>query len=331
MRSEFIFAAVLGVVQIGCDFLQGGTYIGSADADAPPIDGGSVPTDGAPLIDSAPDAWVASDCGGVGNVCSMMSCGPAGQCQAGLDVCVPLAGPRGFPGQSQQTPYCIAATCMTYAQASCFCLGPAGAQFDSCALGPQGVVGICGSEGSSCANRGCCAGLKCVKDSPTTGTCYRACSTGTDCSSGCCTDLKSTGDMECAPATACQTPCTPQGSSCDGTSHCCNGTCVTGSTVADFVGCRPSCFNNSDCFSGCCQAFANSGGGFCVDARHCGCAAVGSDCSGGVACCPGSSCGVYDGGTATCYQNCNGAGDCDAGCCTTHLANVTYGICAPCR
>jgi hypothetical protein len=91
---------------------------------------------------------------------------------------------------------------------------------------------------------------------------------------------------------------------------------------------------NADCFSGCCQPFSNASGGFCVDARYCGCTAVGADCSLTQNCCPGSTCGSYSEGGAqyTCYQNCVGAGDCDGGCCSTHLPNKNYGICAPaCR
>src|SRR5215472_10415272 len=196
MRAELIIAAMLGALEVGCSDLWW-----KADGTFPPMDAGdasdpSLPRDGAPPISSAPDAWAASNCQGVGNLCSM-NCGPAGQCQLGTDVCVPMAGPTGFPGQSAQTPYCLAATCMTFEQASCFCSGAAGAEFTDCALGPPAVVGLCGTEGSSCSSRPCCGGLKCIKDSPTSGTCYKPCQTGANCSTNCCTDLKSTGDLEC--------------------------------------------------------------------------------------------------------------------------------------
>src|SRR4029077_4760662 len=137
--------------------------------------------------------------------------------------------------------------------------------FSACALGPRGVVGLCGSEGTTCGNRPCCSGLQCVKDSPTSGTCYTACDAGTQCDSGCCTDLKSSGDLECAPATACQAPCTPQGQACSDATRCCNGTCVSSTANPEFLGSRPSCTSNADCLTGCCQQFSNASGGFCVD------------------------------------------------------------------
>jgi hypothetical protein len=329
MRAKFILAATLGILEVGCDLWKAdGSFVPMDSADAAP--GANLPSDGGPPIQSAPDAWIASNCGGVGNLCSM-NCDPAGQCQIGLDVCVPMAGPKGFPGQSPQTPYCLAATCMTYEQASCFCKGAAGSQFSDCALGPPAVVGLCGTEGTSCSNRPCCGGLKCVKDTPSSGTCYKTCQTGADCSSNCCTDLKSTGDLECAPATACTSACAQQGSACTNSIQCCNGTCVTSTTNPDFAGCRPSCTTNSDCFSNCCRMFSNASGGFCVDARYCNCTPVGADCTNTQNCCAGSTCGAVNGGGTqfTCLQNCMGASDCDGGCCSTYIAGTNHGTCSP--
>jgi hypothetical protein len=329
MRLVFIFAVLVGALETGCDGLWWGA---DGTPGRPPDDASSeagLPGDGGPPISSAPDAWVASDCNGVGNLCSM-NCGPAGQCQTGLNVCVPMTGPKGPPTLSAQTPYCLAATCMTYAQASCFCSGAAGSQFSVCAMGPPAVVGLCGTEGGSCSNRPCCGGLSCVKDSPTTGTCYKTCNTASDCDTGCCTDLKATGDKECAPNTACQTPCVAQGASCNDQTRCCNGTCVSSTTNPDFVGCRPSCSSNADCFSGCCRQFSNSSGGFCVDARYCNCTPAGGDCTLTQQCCSGSYCGSNgEAGTQfVCYQTCMGVADCDGGCCSTHLPGKNYGICA---
>jgi len=329
MRAEFVLAAILGGLGVGCNDLiwmaDGTVHVpdDAAPATASPSDGGSP-------ISTAPDVWVpTSDCGGVGNLCSM-NCGTAGQCQAGLDVCVPAPGPHGYPGQSVQTPYCLAATCMTYEQASCFCKGAAGAQFTACGLGPGAVVGLCGTEGTSCANKACCGGLKCVMDSPDSGTCYTSCQTNNDCSTGCCTDLKSTGDLECAPASACQSPCTPTGGACGGSAHCCTGTCVTSTTNPDFMGCRPTCSTNADCLSNCCQPFSNSSGGFCVDASYCGCTPTGGDCTHNNSCCAGNTCGMVGSNSSQfiCYKNCMGALDCDGGCCTTNLPSKNYGLCA---
>jgi hypothetical protein len=326
MRAEYIFAAVVGVVGVGCDLLNAnGTPAPTAWPDAAPASGTA--WDGGILIANPPMSWDASNCSGVGNLCSA-GCGSAGQCQVGLNVCVPMSGKNGFPPPSQETPYCLAATCMTYEQASCFCSGAAGQQFSLCPLGPPGVLGVCGSEGKTCGT--CCKGLQCVKDSPTSGTCYTACDAGTQCDSGCCTDLKSTGDLECAPATACQTPCTQQGQACSDATRCCNGTCVSSTPNPEFLGCRPSCTSNADCLTGCCQPFSNASGGFCVDAHYCMCTPVGGDCTFTQNCCAGSSCGASgDAGQYVCYKNCMGANDCDGGCCTTYLPGKHYGTCAP--
>jgi hypothetical protein len=334
--AGIVAAAVTGTLTTGCDYFGIGNQpppgARPGHADASVHDAGSM-NDGGPLISSAPPAWQPANCGGVGNLCAA-GCTPAGECVTTQNVCVPMAGPSGFPGPSMKTPYCMALTCMTFEQASCFCSGPAGALFPECALGPAAVVGLCGSEGASCASRGCCGSLKCIKDSPTSGACYRTCSTNADCGGGnaaCCVDLKGTGDRECAPLSACANPCTTQGGSCTDTRRCCTGTCVTGSTNVDFLGCRPSCTTNTDCLSGCCQRFSNSSGGFCVDARYCSCAAAGAECT-YIACCAGSSCGSFQpdgGGPFHCTPNCMSSVDCDGGCCSANYPGKTYGGCAP--
>jgi hypothetical protein len=195
---------------------------------------------------------------------------------------------------------------------------------------PDGGVGLCGHEGDMCLATACCGGLRCVMDSPNSGMCYRPCAANTDCGSGCCTDLKGTGDLECAPASACANPCTKQGATCTSSTHCCTGQCVTGTTNVDFNGCRPSCATNSDCLTGCCQHFSNAVNGFCVDAQYCACAPTGADCS-SLGCCSGTCAATQLDGAPPfyCHVNCLGALDCDGGCCSNHLPAKTYGICLP--
>jgi hypothetical protein len=180
----------------------------------------------------------------------------------------------------------------------------------------------------------CCGGLglKCIKDSPKTGTCFRACAGNTDCGdAGCCTDLRNTGDLECAPLSACQSPCIKTGGACTADpGKCCHGVCVTG-TNPDFLGCRPPCTTNDDCFTGCCQLFTNSTNGFCADARYCSCTPVGGDCS-QINCCGGSTCVTFqpDGGPPlACYKDCTQGPDCDSGCCSGNIVGKNYGSCVP--
>jgi hypothetical protein len=59
----------------------------------------------------------------------------------------------------------------------------------------------------------------------------------------------------------------------------------------DYAGCRYNCTTDEDCDSGCCQPFANSNNGFCVDALYFSCAAIGEPCGMGPPyCCEGSHC-----------------------------------------
>jgi hypothetical protein len=200
-------------------------------------------------VGSVPNKWAPpADCGGVGNLC--WDCGPAGACQLIGGVCVPA--PNGPPtNRNADTPYCIARVCMTYDQASCFCTGKAGAQYAVC-KSPAAAAGLCAFEGASCASAQCCSGLVCLQDS-SGSTCYQSCTSASDCSTGCCTDLKQTGQMECAPASACQNPCVKYGGACAQQSDCCSGWCLT--INADGGGpfnCYPTCTGPADCDAGCC-------------------------------------------------------------------------------
>jgi hypothetical protein len=202
-------------------------------------------------VTSVPDHWAApANCGGIGNLC--WDCGPAGVCQLLGGVCVPA--PNGPPtNRNADTPYCIARVCMTYEQASCFCTGKAGAAYPACQSGPAAVAGLCADEGASCASEPCCTGLTCLQDPIAGSTCYRKCAQASDCTTGCCTDLKQTGQLECAPASACQNPCVKYGGMCAQQSDCCNGWCLTiNADGGPPYTCYPSCTGASDCDGGCC-------------------------------------------------------------------------------
>jgi hypothetical protein len=326
-RAGWTIALLAGLGAVACGSKGASTGSGGRDAaaDGPSGAGGAgggSGSDGAaePVPLTVPADWSRpADCMAVGNLCSE-GCSASTECQLFGDVCIPLAGPSGFPGYSNDTPYCLAYTCLTYAQASCFCTGSAATVFPACKYGPPAVAGLCAPEGAACVNDACCAGLACIKDTPT-GTCLRRCSKAADCDTGCCTDLKDTGDLECAPASACQTPCTKKAGACTDDSACCNGTCVTGTTNPDFLGCRQGCAQNGDCNTGCCQLFNNATTGFCTTPGYCGC---------GAGCAANSTCLTFDGQNFACYQNCMHDADCPSGCCSQPIAGKTYGSCVSC-
>ncbi|HEY7372119.1 MAG TPA: hypothetical protein VIF57_08180 [Polyangia bacterium] len=317
--SSLLLTALAGA---GCgDKGGGGAGPGSGDAGVldlaldVEVDLGS---DVAVVITSVPADWSRpADCHGVGELCDGLGCGDGGMCQLLGSVCTPLVDINNPPGFSVDTPYCLAYVCMTYDQASCFCTGPAAAQYPLCNSGPAGVAGLCVGEGSACDETACCNGLGCIALSPTNKACYRRCAAGGDCDTGCCTDWRDTGDQLCAAQTACAAPCTKRGQTCASNADCCNGVCVMDANP-DWNGCRPGCTTNADCDTGCCTLFANSTTGFCTDAGYCGC---------GAACAAGSSCTTFDNRTYACRPDCTDAADCASQCCSGDIPGADHGVC----
>jgi hypothetical protein len=323
MRIAGVVTVMLGLTGFACTKESGSSAVapmqGESGADSGITSDGGMETGRPPI--TVPDTWMRpADCHGVGNLCSMGCNGSV--CQLVGDVCIPPWGPGGFPGWSPETPYCMAFTCMTYEEASCFCTGAAAAQFPSCKSGPAAVAGLCAGEQSGCVNGACCKGLNCVNVSPNVAICYQTCTTNADCDTGCCTDLKDTGDLECAPMSACQNACVKRGSACTEQTTCCNGTCVTGTTDPNWLGCRPTCSANVDCDTACCEPFAGGGGGFCVDPKYCGCGGIDKTCL------EGSTCVTFDmGASFTCAKNCKMKSDCPSMCCTLPFPDKDYGSC----
>jgi hypothetical protein len=250
----------------------------------------------------------------VGQTCDL-GCSPGAICQLDGYVCIPK--PADSNNLPADTPYCLAYSCMTYEQASCFCTGPAGAMYPSCKYGPAAVAGLCAGEESSCGDKACCNGLDCISLSPTTKVCYDKCGGNADCDTNCCTDRRDTGDLVCAPLTSCQTPCKKRGQACASYKDCCNGVCVMDANP-DWNGCRPGCTTNADCDTGCCQLFANSSDGFCTDPSYCGC---------GAGCPAGSSCTTFDGKTLSCRKDCTDDDQCSSVCCSGNITGTNHGVC----
>jgi hypothetical protein len=305
---------------------NGGSSGGGAGAGGAPIEG--------PAIDSAPAEWARpADCGGIGDLCVALGCGARSTCQLIGDVCIPAfaAGSSALPSKSADHPYCAAFTCMTFEEASCFCTGPAGDTQPACSS-PEALAGLCVGPGSDCSEEACCDGLSCVSDGYSGRVCEQTCASGDECETGCCTDLRDTGDMICAEQSACDNPCKKRGEACMGseTSNggCCRGSCVE-STNSDFAGCRPTCNVNEDCDTGCCQLFDQSTYGFCADARYCVCGQMDAACGGmNAQCCDGFECVGASVETLACHEVCTGPADCATHCCAP-VNGADYMVCEP--
>jgi hypothetical protein len=280
-----------------------------------------------PAISSAPAAWQRpAECGGIGDTCpnGIFDCGASSSCQLEGYVCIPsIQGTTSMPGKSAERPYCAAYTCMTFEEASCFCTGKAAASVRGCAS-PTQLAGLCVGQGSGCtATTTCCPGLSCVNAIGTNKQCEQKCTSNADCQTGCCTDLRDTGDMICSPASACAKLCKKTGEVCDpGSSstpnNCCQGDCVI-SQDPYHAGCRQACTKNSDCVkTGCCTMYANSTRGFCVDSLFCTCGAEGAACGqlNTPECCDGTYCaGSTAENSYKCLKACKTDDDCSSHCC----------------
>jgi hypothetical protein len=168
-----------------------------------------------------------------------------------------------------------------------------------------------------------------VKENRDQAVCYQPCQGADDCETGCCTDLKDTGDMVCAPAAACENPCLTEGETCTDSSQCCRGSCHQRPEIPEWDGCRAYCYEASECESGCCVPFSNSDRGYCADAAWCQCGVEGSECGPTKpACCENYTCaGDADVDTVFfCHQNCTVHSECASGCCAP-LTGETHGAC----
>jgi hypothetical protein len=198
--------------------------------------------------------------------------------------------------------------------------------------GVDGAGGACAADGESCANGACCDGLECLSLNDGALLCHAPCSAGTDCSSGCCVDVRVSGAAArqlCGEATICfPDGCEPEGESCGSDAPCCAGlACVIGAG-AGRDGCRVRCQQNEDCDSGCCTPFSGGEGGFCDDAIYCTCIDAGDACSGdGRSCCDGSRCARFGEDPFACLTTCESDEDCEGNCCSPVRGGAS--VCAP--
>lgn len=275
-----------------------------------------------------------AECGSLGEPCQAGGCEGDAICNYDISVCAP---PRLNPLNNfgcdndcpREYPYCLHYACMTLEEASCFCTGSLGSQDEKCSGGPAYALDMCEGEGASCSqDSDCCGMYSCTEISPGTSRCYQACFGPEECETACCTDYHDIGTAICAPVEECENPCKKQGEVCEDRSECCQGTCVTGTDNPDWLGCRPSCNQDEDCFTGCCQLYSNATYGFCVVAKYCGCGAEGVLCGPyEPACCDGLECTSTDvEGEYTCKPRCQEDTDCASNCCVP-ITGTDFSVC----
>lgn len=177
------------------------------------------------------------------------------------------------------------------------CLALAGTTAKVCT--PSGVCDGCLTAGTACDGSGdCCQGTLCVDDPASGPVCAAFCTSGSDCSSGCCVGLASRPESVCVDASNCQAQCAEVLDFCGtGEPPCCSGlVCVD--FQKDGVRCARTCSAGSDCVgSGCCVGLADGttnvcaptddlcgggGGNACDDCIHA--------CQGTPGCCTGTGC-----------------------------------------
>jgi hypothetical protein len=197
--------------------------------------------------------------------------------------------------------------------------------------GGTGGAGSCAKFDESCAKKSCCEEMVCLRESTGVATCADPCTKNSECDTGCCTDLKDTGDLVCASKAACDNPCGKEGESCEDETECCQGVCVINTTNPDYAGCRRFCKKSGDCESGCCRLFADSDQGFCTAARYCSCGKLNAKCGKNEPeCCDPAltlCATIGESEEMSCRTKCKEDNDCASKCCSLPFQGEEYGVC----
>ena len=133
----------------------------------------------------------------------------------------------------------------------------------------------CDPVGTACsATANCCQsgtglgaeGALCISND---NLCHAACSTNSECQSGCCALVEGKALGVCAAATECAPTCAGPGAGCTVPADCCQtGTNVPyGATcLSEDYTCHDVCYASSDCASGCCIQLQGLSYGACGSA-----------------------------------------------------------------
>lgn len=222
----------------------------------------------APLASDAPTQGPTTDA-------AQATChGENGACGTSDDVC--CDGYTCGTTHLIQTPHCMK-LCTQHTECTTGCCTGLGDSGITACL-PQVFCPdlFCGALDQGCGtDTPCCDGLACAilgTASASTGVCKQVCTQHTECSTGCCAPLGSSGVSVCLPQSYCPSVyCLTEDRSCRDAGPCCEGlVCVLFETEPPTSTCRPICKQHADCPTGCCVPLGPDHPSACLDKTYCG-------------------------------------------------------------
>jgi len=128
---------------------------------------------------------------------------------------------------------------------------------------------VCTSTPNACCSGFC---ISSASDPSEPAICSAACTTGSECESGCCAPINSNQSV-CSGIGFCANTCKAPGDSCTLPEDCCTDNGVPQQCVGVTGGastCASECTSNADCVSGCCTPLTNLGVSVCAAVQFCG-------------------------------------------------------------
>jgi hypothetical protein len=189
------------------------------------------------------------------------------------------------------------------------------------------VTPVCQVEGGPC-NTGsdyCCDGFTCGATSLQSGYyCMKNCVAHGECSTGCCAPLGDSGITVCLDQVFCPSIfCHKAEEPCLDGLPCCEGlACAVFGTTTQTSACKPRCTDHAECATGCCAPLGDSGIKVCLGQSYCPsvfCLAEDEPCQGGLPCCDGLVCAVFETSppSSACKPICEENADCESECCVS--------------
>jgi hypothetical protein len=189
--------------------------------------------------------------------------------------------------------------------------------------------GLCGIVGEYC-----CPGFTCGSTNlNSVFHCLKNCVAPTECTTGCCAPLGTSGTTVCLPQAFCPSLfCRAEEQTCQGELACCEGlACAILGTTTKTSACKKICTQHDECATGCCSLLGTSGIKVCLPQSYCPsvfCRVAEQTCQGENPCCDGLTCAIFPAtsttpATSACKKICKENIDCPTDCC------VSLGVDAP--
>jgi hypothetical protein len=189
------------------------------------------------------------------------------------------------------------------------------------------VAAACHSEDGLCntATDYCCAGFTCGSTSlEPSYHCMKNCAAHAECATGCCAPLGDSAITVCLDQAFCPSIfCQKEEEACLDGLPCCEGmACAVFGTTTQTSACKPLCTEHEECATGCCAPLGNTGTKVCLGQSYCPsifCLAEEAACQGGLPCCEGMVCAVFQTTptTSACKPICKENRDCETKCCVS--------------